>query len=129
MSPLPLTVCAAVFCALAAGAGPVECPRTISVRQEIAAAVPGWKTSLDDAPHRLAQVTFFEGLPEEKASLVYDRFARNVATWMFTPEQRIWVSCAYTGTAVLLAKPLPQGTKTCTVGYDSAREIRKMECK
>jgi hypothetical protein len=129
MRPTPLPICAAVLCALGVRAAPVDCPETIAVRQQIAAEVPGWKASLDEAPHRLAHITFFDGPPEKRASLVYDRFVRNVATWSFGPEQRIWLACAYSGTSVVLQRPLPPGTKACSVVYASKAEIRKMDCK
>ena len=64
----------------------------------------------DDAPHQLAGLTFYDGPPQEKASLVYDNITKaagkQVAKWTFAPQQQraIWIACSYSGTSILLTK-------------------------
>ena len=98
----------------------IHCPPTVPVRQ-IATEVPtGWTAAVSAAPVRLAAVTFFDGKPEEEASLVYDRMTPgrtgNRATWTFQSTSHIWLSCSYSGTNVVLSRPLP-GVTRCTVTY------------
>jgi len=107
---------------LAAGltAEEIRCPPTVAVRQVATDIPPGWTTGTSPAPVQLAGLTFFDGPPEEEASLVYDRTtpARTgtLAIWTFQPASHIWLSCNYSGTSVVLSKPLPP-VKRCTVLY------------
>ena len=115
--------------ALSHAADSVSCPPSITTRQELTAAPAGWKPMLDDAPHDLAGITFYDGPPAEKASLVYDRMDRGkgveTATWTFAArkDRPIWLTCSYAGTAVQLARSLPSETTTCTVVYDPKEHI------
>ncbi len=96
---------------------------------------------LDDAPRSLAGVTFYDGPPAEKASLIYDRMTRSkaeqTATWLFTPQKDrpVWVACSYTGTAIELSRSLPPTTTTCSVTYDTQQQIaglpviKKIACR
>lgn len=108
--------------ALAGGlwAAEIECPKTVPVRQ-VATEVPaGWTASLGTTPVTLSHVTFFDGKPEEEASLVYDRMTTGKTTsraeWNFAPGSHIWFACSYSGTNVVLSKELP-GIKRCVVVY------------
>lgn len=125
-------------CALLSGIGafaaePAICPESITTHQQLASAVAGWDSYIDDLPQRLASVTFFDGAPEEKASLVYDKIAKTggkqVATWTFAPqkERKIWLACSYSGTAVMLKSALPDGTRTCTVTASLKEQIAGMQ--
>lgn len=119
----------------------VDCPPSITTRQELTSVPAGWKPMLDDASHDLAGITFYDGPPAEKASLVYDRIERGkgveTAIWTFAPQKDrpIWVTCSYAGTAVQLARSLPSQTTTCTVVYDSKEHIaglpaiKKITCR
>ena len=96
---------------------------------------------LDDAPHNLAGITFYDGPPAEKASLVYDRMQRSkgeqTATWSFAPQQQrqAWVACSYSGTAMELSRALPPRIATCAVTYDTQQQvaglplIKKVSCR
>ncbi len=96
---------------------------------------------LDEGPHSLAGITFYDGPPAEKASLVYDRMTRGkaeqTATWLLTPakDRSIWVACSYAGTAVELSKSLPPAIATCSVTYDTQQQIaglpmiKKIACR
>jgi len=89
--------------------------------------------------HILAGVTFFSGPPEEKASLVYDNWKKRdglaYAVWNFHDStHRIWLSCRYANTDVVLTKELPEKISQCNVIYNPKTqvaglpEIRNMTC-
>jgi hypothetical protein len=112
----------------------------VDVRQQIAAPIAGWSASLDDLKHLLAGVTFFDGKPEERASLAPDKEERAngkiVSTWNFIARDRgVWVACHYDGTSVNLIRELPKQLRTCSVTYKPRQsmsglpEIEKIDCK
>jgi hypothetical protein len=113
----------------------LSCPATVKVRQ-VAQDVPaGWTSALSTVQPRLAGVTFFDGKPEDEASLVYDRMtpSRNGmrATWTFAANSHIWLSCNYTGTNVVLSRALPAVTR-CTVLYrkeGTALDVDRIFCR
>lgn len=119
----------------------VSCPATISARQQLATPVAGWAAIEDDTPHNLAGITFYDGPPSEKASLVYDRITHGkteqVATWTFAAQKQrpIWLACSYAGTSIQLTKALPATITTCVVTYDPQQTIegmpvmKKIACK
>jgi hypothetical protein len=122
-------------------AGDVGCPATISARQQLATPVAGWTATEDDTPHNLSGITFYDGPPSEKASLVYDRITHGkteqVATWTFAArkDRPIWLACSYARTSIELAKTLPTSITMCTVTYDTQQTIdgmpvvKKIACK
>ena len=130
-------LCSATYAASA----PVSCPDTIDVNQHLAGSVEGWTTILDDTPHRLAGITFYDGPPKDRASLVYDQRTKaggnEIAKWQFISagDRRIWLACSYAGTAIVLAKALPAETSTCSVTYNprqliaGLQVIEKIDCK
>jgi hypothetical protein len=104
-------------------AAEIECPKTVQVRQ-VATDVPaGWTASQNATPVQLSYVTFFDGKPEEEASLVYDRMTNgrstNRAEWNFAPGSHIWLACSYSGTSVVLSREL-SGVTRCVVVYRRA---------
>ena len=117
------------------------CPATIDVHQQLTKPVSGWTPMIDDAPHQLAGITFFDGTPQEKASLVYDDMkkagGKQMASWTFTPGsgRQTWIACNYSGTSVELTKALPASTKSCAVTYDPGQQIaglpsiERIDCK
>ncbi len=117
------------------------CPAKIDVHQQLATSVSGWTPIADDSPHQLAGITFFDGPPKEKASLVYDDIkkagGKQIATWTFSPDssRQTWIACSYSGTSLQLTKALPAGTRSCVVTYDpreqiaSLPSIEKITCK
>ncbi len=133
---LALLLCVAGF-----AADTVTCPRKIDVSQQLVAAAPGWTAMFDDTPHQLAGISFYDGPPQEKASLAYDNMtkagAKQTAKWSFSPEasRETWISCSYSGTSVKLAKTLPPKTTACEVTYDPRQQlaglplIEKISCR
>jgi hypothetical protein len=118
----------------------VQCPPTIAVKQQLVAAVLGWSVTSDGMPHQLAGLTFFDGKPEDKASLAPDKNVagkgKSVASWTFDASGRpIWLACQYAGTNVVLTRELPRGTRTCSITYTAGVTIaglpviEKVDCK
>jgi hypothetical protein len=129
-----------LFFILVLAADPLLCPPVIPVNQRLAAPVPGWTVSSDRMPHQLAGLTFFDGKPEDKASLVPDKQTKingkTVASWTFgVNREPIWVACGYAGTDVVLTRELPKGTRACLVTYATGVTIaglpviEKVDCK
>src|SRR5580658_5116781 len=88
-----------LFACVAPGADDVYCPPRIEVAQRLSLPVPGWSAAPDKMPHQLAGITFFDGKPEEGASLAPDKQTRTSATWTFTATGRpVWLACSYSGT-------------------------------
>ena len=130
----------AVLCARPCVGQSITCPDTIAVRQQLSEPIPGWTAVLDDTPIRLASITFYDGRPEEKASLVSDETketaGRETATWHFSQSSRqIWMACGYSGTAITLAQSLPVKITVCSVIYNVKQRvagfplIEKINCR
>lgn len=134
-----------ILLALAALTGPsspslVDCPRTLVVEQKPLEVPAVWSAADDSSPHRLAQVTFFDGPPAELASLKYDDAASTekewTGIWHFEPNPRgYWIACAYSGTSVVLSRRLPAEVGVCRVIYEQERrdgpvgDIKNMDCR
>ena len=118
-----------LLCVSSAASEPANCPDTIDAKQQLTSSVDGWTTILDDTPHHLANITFYDGPPQGRASLVYDQTTqaggKETAKWHFTPraDRQIWVACSYAGTAIVLTRGLPSNTRTCTVTYNLRQRI------
>lgn len=124
-----------------------RCPPRITTAQTLAAPVPEWRPSVDysfaaagktahTSEHPLDSVMFFEGQPEDGASLVPDN--ENEATgnvwdarWDFTRSETIWFACTYRQTTVLLSRQLPAGIRSCFARFDNAAglTVRKVWCE
>lgn len=136
-----LCISVLLLSASAAASDSAICPARIDVHEQLSASVEGWTPMLDDVPHQFAGITFYDGPPREKASLVYDRITKaagkQTAKWQFatTKERPIWIACSYAGTAVQLTKSLPKSMTGCEVTYDARQQIaglpviEKMVCK
>ena len=108
------------------------CPAKIEVQQRLASAVDGWAPITDDSPHQLSGITFFDGPPSEKASLVYDAIKKTateeLVTWNFdsSGKRSTWMVCSYSGTAIQLSRGLPPATKSCQVTYSRTQRLAGM---
>jgi hypothetical protein len=140
---MPLSYCLmalAIAVSTLSAADAVHCPPTIAVKQQLAAPVPGWSVTSDGMPHQLAGLTFFDGKPEDKASLAPDKNVivkgKSVASWTFEASGRpIWVACQYASTNVVLTRELPKSTRACSVTYTTGVTlaglpvIEKVDCQ
>jgi hypothetical protein len=117
------------------------CPRSISVKQTAEKVPDGWKSIPDDVLNAWDGVTFYSGPPEEKASLVYDRWTKGNGSesgiWHFARNSSppIWLSCPYSFTNITMAKQLSPDTTECTVSYKARTssveplEIQRVVCR
>ena len=122
-------------------AEPITCPPSITTRQELTSNAAAWTAMKDDTPHNLAGITFYDGRPAEKASLVYDEIKKGkgeqIAAWTFAPQngRQTWIACSYAGTIIQLTRTLPAQTTTCSVTYDTQQSIaglpviKKISCR
>jgi hypothetical protein len=130
--PLCVTYVALLFVS-SIGSEPVNCPDSVDVNQQLTAPVSGWTAMIDDSPPRLANITFYDGRPQQRASLIYDQKMRvagkETATWHFLPraDPQIWMGCSYTGTGIVLTKALPPSTSLHNSCRTAKRSHKKNE--
>ena len=137
---ITLFILTALLVACSAYAQDAYCPQSISVKQTAEKVPAGWTAGQEKTPNNLAGITFYDGPPEQEASLVYDKWTKRnglaYGVWSFTPNSSsgIWLSCRYAATNVVLSKRLPASTSECTVTYnpkvtvDGYPEIQKIAC-
>lgn len=117
-----------------ATAGPLEiaCPETVDVDQKLKSPVDGWTAIVGSLPNRLANVAFYDGPPEQMASLVPTkegkRNGREYATWDLESTNETsrpaWIVCEYSDTQVALSRQLPGSVTECNVTYNPQRGPR-----
>ena len=102
-----------------------QCPSEIDTTQQLEKPAPGWREFHSKTPHRLNQITFYDGHPDEQASLAPDTSksmkGAEISTWQFGNRigRRIWIACGYAGTAISLIQELHDATRSCSITYDS----------
>ncbi len=114
-----------------------NCPVSLEVDETLKQSPEGWTEGRSNIPRRLSGITIFEGDPKELASLVGEQHKTSktalVSTWRFTPGTQYWMSCSYSGTRIVLSRPIPPNYRACVVTYatdvliDGEPEIRKVE--
>jgi hypothetical protein len=119
----------------------VEVPKSISVRQVIQSIPDGWNAAYEARAHVLSAITFYDGPPENRVSLVYADESRSknslTLTWRFSPstDDGIWIEGKYAATAATLTKQMPIHISSCKVTYDPGiridgfLEIKSIYCK
>jgi hypothetical protein len=119
----------------------IQCPAQVQVRQQIATPIAGWSAGADKTPNQLSGLTFFDGKPEEEASLAPDSQTRqngkDLLVWNFGADSNrpTFLVCRYAGTNVTLQRELPKGTRSCKVTYNPKQTIaglpaiEKIDCK
>lgn len=117
------------------------CPATVQVEQKASLPPAPWSVSYRAESSTLEMVTFFNGPPEEMASLVYDKTRKIkrgwVGIWNFPRDERgYWIRCAYQGTRAELSRKLPDAITGCRVSYDGdihsvqgLPAIRAIDCR
>jgi hypothetical protein len=118
----------AALAAAAATAEDVRCPASIATTQSLSGAVPGWTDKKNTSPNVLAGLTFYDGPPEEQASLAPDEKdvkGKLVESWELfpNPPRQNWLVCIYSGTSITLARPLPKELRACTVTFDPQQTV------
>jgi len=104
-------------------------PPSIAVKEEVRGAPSGWTVESEDAPHILAGITFYDGLPADMGSLVYDSQKKMgtklVLTWVLDPDtpRGSWIRCHYAGTNLVLDQQLPKGISAARVVLDTQTHV------
>jgi len=114
-----------------------NCPASLVVEETLKQRHEGWTEGRADIPQRLSGITIFEGDPKELVSLIGEqrKTSKNtaVSTWRFTPGAQYWISCTYSGTRIILSRPIPLNYRAFVITYDmnvsidGAPEIQKTE--
>jgi hypothetical protein len=114
-------------CPLSAIAATPNCPATLSVIQTPEKIPDGFTVYADASapakmpPHaetlKLESIMFSEGPPEEQGWLAPDTTEELVSRWDFAAAKidTAYFSCTYESTSLIVSRPLPAGTKSCTV--------------
>ena len=136
-----LLLCFVIWHVGANAAEPVQCPAQLQVRQQVAAPVTGWLAAADNLPNILAGITFFDGKPENNASLAPDKQTRlngkDLAVWNFGEyrSRSVYISCRYAWTSVTLQREMPKEIRSCAVTFNPRQTvaglpvIEKIDCK
>lgn len=100
----------------------IQCPDTISVKQEVVSPISGWETVAQQSNATLDQVAIYFHHPKEKGSQVPDSVKKikghEHVTWKLTGNSdQYWVGCVYHDTTVIQAKKLNAGVKRCIADY------------
>ena len=108
------------------GANDFACPADIQVEEHVPAPPSGWTAFSNDAQgrHLRVAVGFYDGPPEERASLKQDsEDETGPAVWTFarTPGRAIWQVCTYSDTPLRLSRPLPDSIQSCRATYESRK--------
>ena len=125
---------------LRAWAGEVNCPATIKVEEHLLDSVEeGWTEGRAKELHRLAGVTIFDGNPANQASLIPKSRTisktQTLATWTFAKERQYWITCSYSGTAVVLSRAISEKFVSCSVTYSrnvlvsGHPEVQQINCE
>ena len=119
-----LFLCVVAYSSLALAAENVQCPSSLVVEQTLRDPPAAWAVAHTPGQVGLASITFYEGPPQDMASLVYDKRTAHgttwEATWHFAPQapDGYWVSCTYERTDITLSKRLPSDVTLCVVSYE-----------
>lgn len=130
------------FLALLAGEAVATptCPE-IAVRESLATEVRGWRAVFSEPSRRLNRISFHDGHPSERVTLVPDATTkaggRETSIWRFGQDsgRGIWMECGYAGTSITMIRELPPDTKACSVTYEAnvrlagMPRIENMECR
>lgn len=137
--------CAAACCTVGAAEKAnwqrIDVPNEIAPQEELRAAPSGWRMARDERPHLLVSATFFDGPPEEQASLAFDRQLKRkdgiARFWRFDAGTKggTWLQLGYAASAVTLARRLPPGTAECRIEFDPGvsldghPQIKAIDCR
>lgn len=113
---------------------PVNCPERLNITQA-ATAPDGWETIPPRWEPSLEGITVYDGPPKNLASQVPDEIPAKSGLEInrYFVENGFWLECRYHGTFLTIAKPLPQGVKTCHAYYKQQKfglgPLVRFECE
>jgi hypothetical protein len=110
-----------------AGESAATCPEQIETEQSLRTAVAGFEARNEERPHFWSGITFYDGRPEQMASLKYDSEEDSgdgsyVQIWSFDPKTEYWLECRYDSTSISLVKKLPPVAE-CKVSVSAAQDM------
>lgn len=132
---------AVLLAALAAPALAADwtCPASVRTKQALSSKPAGWQTYSENegSDHPLVSVRFFDGPPDQLASLAPDKEdeEKGESVFAFAADTAIWQVCAYADTTMMLARPLRAGVKACKVSFKKGetiqgqRVVRAVDCR
>lgn len=136
-----MTNLAAASISIAAEAIP-QCPKNLSVIETVTAIPSGFHPYVDGNPPLeansepiqlpLRQIMFSDGVPVDQGWLSPSNTKKASLTWDLrgSSDQGIWVSCAYTGTAIIISAKLPQPVTQCQVLLeDDSQTAKTFSCR
>lgn len=100
-----------------------------------------WEAFSQTLPYQLKSVSFSEGHPKERVTLVNDSSelfnnTHEKSTWNFSKSKvGYWIECSYDQTNIALTKRLAEGISQCSVTFDRGITIgglslvRKITCQ
>ncbi|MCX7893242.1 MAG: hypothetical protein N2544_12855 [Burkholderiales bacterium] len=144
MRPFAATLAtAALGASLAPGgaAAQIACPADLTVEQRAAAPSSEWTVGTSGHRPLLAGVTIYDGPPDRHVEVKPDRETtakeETTVVWELAPGRgTYWLSCEYTHTNLVIARPLPRDIRRCqavrlrgvTFG-DSRPPVKAVACR
>ena len=100
----------------------VECPLTLQPQKPL-----GWSVVEKEPAHVLKRMAFFSGHPAYGAELVPQEHGRKgqlaLDRWTFQDDvEHPWMACIYSGTSLMVARPVPSNVQFCDARYDVAAD-------
>lgn len=117
---IPLSLIGALFLSASVSYAEVieiKCPAEINSREKLENVPQGFETMAADASQYWVNVTFYSGKPEENASLAPDS-SKKTASWTFSDNETLYLSCAYNQSKIELFKMLPKNIRSCELVMD-----------
>ena len=100
----------------------VDCPLTLQPQKPL-----GWSVVEKEPAHVLKRMAFFSGHPAYGAELVPQEHGRKgqlaLDRWTFQDDvEHPWMACIYSGTSLMVARPVPSNVQFCDARYDVAAD-------
>ena len=113
------------------------CPSEIQVEQKVIGLPTDWKEADSQREHRFINIMFSEGEPSKQVILAPTQQKKGkrtlVNTWVFSPSASgYWLSCAYSGTSMIVSQRLSEKITSCEVEYDASFSVpvaKRVSCK
>ena len=127
---------ASATAAHATSAGP-ECPKSLEVAETLIGPPPGYTSYRDGNPPAAANsvtaklplrnIMFSDGPPNEQAWLAPDDSNKTYSAWKFESphDSAIWISCAYSGTELMISAQLAKTITFCKIIMDKSGAATK----
>lgn len=116
-----LAVCITHYSIATASEIKIDCPESINSTESLQTTNDAWQVEADLGKRSrfLDTIAIYSGNPKEMASLVPNKIKqknrKRTSIWEFSKSSagEFWVSCTYTNSMLMLAKPLPKNVQRC----------------